>query len=51
VYADDTWTNFLKTARLPWADMVAQGYEVVLARTEIDYKNAALMGAQLDSLI
>lgn len=48
VYVDDTWTDFFETAGLPWADMVAQGYEVVLARTEIDYKDAASIGETVE---
>jgi len=48
VYVDDTWTDFFESAGLPWADMVSQGYEVVLARTEIDYKDAARIGETIE---
>lgn len=48
VYVDDTWTDFFESAGLPWADMVAQGYEVVLARTEIDYKDGAQIGETIE---
>lgn len=48
VYVDDTWTDFFESAGLPWADMVAQGFEVVLARTEIDYKEGAMIGETVE---
>ena len=48
VYVDDTWTDFFESAGLPWADMVSQGYELVLARTEIDYKDAARIGETIE---
>ncbi len=44
VYWDDTFTDYLDAIDLPWDDMVARGDDVLLARTEIDYRNSAQLG-------
>ncbi len=44
VYWDDAFTDYMDAVGCPWNFMVANGDDVVLARTEIDYRRSARMG-------
>lgn len=44
VYWDDALTDYMEAIGLPWADLVAKGDDMVLARTEIDFRQAAEIG-------
>ena len=44
VYWDDAFTDYMDAIGCPWNFMVANGDDVVLARTEIDYRRSARMG-------
>ena len=44
VYWDDAFTDYMDAIGCSWDHMVANGDDVVLARTEIDYRRSAGMG-------
>lgn len=44
VYWDDAFTDYMDAIGCSWAFMVSMGDDVVLARTEIDYRRSAGMG-------
>ena len=44
VYWDDAFTDYLDAVGCSWDFMVRKGDDVVLARTEIDYRRSARMG-------
>lgn len=44
VYWDDAFTDYMDTVGCSWDFMVSMGDDVVLARTEIDYRRSAAMG-------
>ena len=44
VYWDDAFTDYMDAIGCSWDFMVANGDDVVLARTEIDYRRSARMG-------
>lgn len=44
VYWDDAFTDYMDGIGCSWDFMVANGDDVVLARTEIDYRHSARMG-------
>ena len=44
VYWDDAFTDYMDAIGCSWNFMVANGDDVVLARTEIDYRRSARMG-------
>jgi acyl-CoA thioester hydrolase len=43
-YWDDTLTDYMEVIGLPWADLVDNGDDMLLARTEIDYKQSGIVG-------
>lgn len=44
VYWDDAFTDYMEAIGCPWNLMTAAGDDVVLARTEIDYRSSAAIG-------
>lgn len=46
-YLDDAMTGFLGAGGLPYAEMAADGYDVQLVHTELDWKGAAGFGDTL----
>lgn len=44
VYWDDAFTDYMDAIGCSWDFMVGRGDDVVLARTEIDYRRSARMG-------
>ena len=46
-YLDDAMTGFLGAGGLPYAEMAANGYDVQLVHTELDWKGAAGFGDAL----
>ena len=44
VYWDDALTDYMEAIGLPWDELVANGDDMVLARTEIDYRRPAVIG-------
>ena len=44
VYWDDALTDYMDAIGLPWDDLNAHGDDMVLARTEIDYRRSAVVG-------
>lgn len=44
VYWDDAFTDYMEAIGCPWKRMTAAGDDVVLARTEIDYRSSAAIG-------
>ena len=44
VYWDDAFTDYMDTIGCSWDFMVSMGDDVVLARTEIDYRRSVGMG-------
>ena len=44
MYWDDAFTDYMDAIGCSWDHMVANGDDVVLARTEIDYRRSAGMG-------
>ena len=44
VYWDDAFTDYMDAVGCSWDFMVSMGDDVVLARTEIDYRRSAAMG-------
>ena len=44
VYVDDALTDVFDGIGLPYQDHEAEGYIMVLARTEIDYRSEAVIG-------
>lgn len=47
VYVDDALTDFLEAAGLAFQGQEANGYLMVLAHTEIDYRSEAVIGDML----
>lgn len=47
VYFDDTITDYFDALGIPWSEFEARGYDMVLARAEIDYRSAARIGETL----
>jgi len=43
-YIDDTVTDFLDAIGLPWDVVTASGHDMVLARSEIDFRSAGRLG-------
>lgn len=46
-YIDDAVTDYLDAAGLPWDAFTRSGYDMVLARSEIDFRSAARLGETL----
>ncbi len=46
-YLDDAMTGFLGAGGLPYAEMAANGYDVQLVHTELDWKGAAGLSDRL----
>lgn len=44
IYWDDAFSDYMDAIGLPWDEMTARGDDVVLARTEIDYRSSGRMG-------
>ena len=44
VYWDDVLTDYMEAIGLPWSQLVANGDDMVLARTEINYRKSAIVG-------
>lgn len=44
VYWDDAFTDYMEAIGLPWDDLVGNGDDMVLARTEIDFRRSAVIG-------
>ena len=44
VYWDDALTDYMETIGLPWQSLNDRGDDMVLARTEIDYRQSAVIG-------
>lgn len=44
VYWDDAFTDYMEAIGCSWKRMTAAGDDVVLARTEIDYRSSAAIG-------
>ena len=44
VYWDDAFTDYMEAIGCPWKRMTDAGDDVVLARTEIDYRASAVIG-------
>lgn len=44
VYWDDAFTDYMETIGCSWKRMIDAGDDVVLARTEIDYRSSAAIG-------
>ncbi len=44
VYWDDASTDYFDGLGIPWADMVAAGYEMVLGHLEISFRSSARLG-------
>ena len=51
VYWDDVFTDYMDAIGLPWADLVTRGDDMVLARTEINYRKSAVVGNTVRTLI
>lgn len=47
VYIDDATTDFFEVIGIPWDAFTRTGYEMVLGRSEIDYRSAGRMGETL----
>ena len=47
VYIDDTVTDYFDAAKLPWDAFTSRGYDIVLARSELDFRSAARFGEEL----
>ena len=43
-YWDDTLTDYMDAIGLSWSDLVDRGDDMVVARTEIDYRSSAVVG-------
>jgi acyl-CoA thioester hydrolase len=48
-YIDDAVTDYLDGAGLPWDAFKRSGYDMVLARSEIDFRSAARLGETLST--
>lgn len=46
-YIDDTITDYFEAMEIPGDELARRGYEMVLARSEIDYRSAARLGEVL----
>src|SRR5262249_37350265 len=46
-YLDDTVTDYCEAAGLPWEVFTRNGYDMVLARSEIDFRSGARLGETL----
>jgi len=44
VYWDDALTDYMEAIGVPWDQLNERGDDMVLARTEIDYRKSALIG-------
>ena len=44
VYFDDTITDFFDVIGLPWSDLTARGFDMVLARVELDFRSSPSIG-------
>ncbi len=44
VYWDDVLTDYMEAIGLPWSELVANGDDMVLVRTEINYRKSAIVG-------
>ena len=44
VYWDDALTDYMEAIGLPWSKLNENGDDMVLARTEIDYRKSAVVG-------
>lgn len=44
VYWDDVLTDYMEAIGLPWAKLNENGDDMVLARTEINYRQSAVVG-------
>lgn len=51
VYWDDAFTDYMEAIGCSWKRMTAAGDDVVLARTEIDYRNSASIGDTARTLV
>ena len=51
VYWDDAFTDYMEAVGCPWKRMTAAGDDVVLARTEIDYRRSAVIGDTVRTLV
>jgi acyl-CoA thioester hydrolase len=46
-YIDDTVTDYFDAIGLPWDEVTASGHDMVLARSEIDFRSAGRLGETL----
>jgi acyl-CoA thioester hydrolase len=46
-YIDDTVTDYFDAIGLPWEAVTASGHDMVLARSEIDFRSAGRLGETL----
>ncbi len=46
-YFDDTITDYFDALGIPWDEFTRRGYEMVLARVEIDFRSSARIGETL----
>ena len=51
VYWDDAFTDYMDAIGCSWDLMVGRGDDVVLARTEIDYRRSARMGQVVSTAV
>ena len=51
VYWDDAFTDYMDAVGCSWDFMVGRGDDVVLARTEIDYRRSARMGQVVSTAV
>ncbi len=43
-YFDDTITDYFDALGIPWDEFTGRGYEMVLARAEVDFRSSARIG-------
>ncbi len=43
-YFDDTITDYFDALGIPWDEFTSRGYEMVLARAEVDFRSSARIG-------
>ena len=46
-YIDDTVTDYCESLGFPWSEFQAKGFDMVLGRSEIDFRSAARYGDKL----
>ncbi len=46
-YFDDTITDYFDALGIPWDEFTGRGFEMVLARVEIDFRSSARIGETL----